>query len=219
MRPWWIYDLVLSDEGRPTMGNVDRAGVISVQPLTADRWTDFDALFGSAAIPGRCWCMWWRSTQREAHANAGEGNKRSMNQKVLAGEPVGLLAYLDAEPIGWCSAGPRDSFGRIGRSPALAAVEGQEPPEGTWSTVCYFVHRTYRGRRVAHELLDAAVRYARDHGATAFEGYPVRPRDARFDNNTAFPGVHSMYAEAGFTEVPSRAPDRSVQMIMRRMLE
>src|SRR5262245_55476314 len=192
------------------MGNADRGGVISAQPLTVERWMAFEALFGSAAIPGRCWCMWWRSTQREAHINAGQGNKQNLKQKIVAGEPVGLLAYLDAEPVGWCSAGRRDSFGRIERSPALTPVQGHESPEGTWSTVCFFIHRKHRGRRVAHELLSAAVQYARERGATAFEGYPVRPRDTRLDNNSAFPGTYSMFAEAGFTEVASRAPDRSI---------
>jgi GNAT superfamily N-acetyltransferase len=195
------------------------ADAIDVHPLTLERWKDFETLFGSAAIPSRCWCMWWRSTQREAHANAGEGNKSRMRQRVEAGEPVGLLAYIDAEPVGWCSAGPRESFGRIARSPALRPAAGQEAPDGTWSTVCYFVHRRYRGRGVARALLRAAVGYARAHGATAHEGYPVRPRDARLDTNSAFPGAQSVYAEAGFAEVSSAAPTRSSQMIMRRDLE
>jgi GNAT superfamily N-acetyltransferase len=135
------------------------------------------------------------------------------------GEPVGLLAYIDATPVGWCSVGPRDSFGRIARSPAVTPAAGREAPETTWSTVCYFIHRTYRGRGVARALLRAAVQYAREQGATAFEGYPVRPRSTRFDSHSAFPGVHSVYAEAGFVEVPSAAPTRSVQMIMRRDLD
>ena len=142
---------------------------IAVHPFKVHRWKDYETLFGSAAIPRRCWCMWWRSTQREAHANAGEGNKARMRQRVESGEPVGLLAYIDATPVGWCSASPRDSFGRIARSPALTPVDGQEAPDGTWSTVCYFVHRKYRGRRVGRALLRAAVEYAREHGATISE--------------------------------------------------
>lgn len=193
-------------------------GEITVEPLTTKRWTDFESLFCSAAIPGRCWCMWWRTTQKEAVANRGEGNKAAMSQKVDAGELVGLLAYVDGAAVGWCSVGPREAYSRIGRSPALTPVEGQEPPPSTWSTVCFFVHRDRRKQRVAHELLAAAVAFAAAHGATAFEGYPVKPRDGRFDNNSAFPGTKSMYTEAGFAEVASKSPDRSIQMIMRRTL-
>lgn len=162
--------------------------------------------------------MWWRTTQKEAVANRGEGNKVAMSEKVDAGELVGLLAYVDGAAVGWCSVGPREAYSRLGRSPALTPVDGQEPPPSTWSTVCFFVHRDRRKQRVAHELLAAAVAFAAAHGATAFEGYPVKPRDGRFDNNSAFPGTKSMYTEVGFAEVASKSPDRSIQMIMRRTL-
>lgn len=196
----------------------DTAAAVTVEVLTEERWADYETLFCSAAIPGRCWCMWWRTTQKEAIANRGEGNKRALREKVAAGEPVGLLAYADGEPVGWCSVGPRDAFPRIARSVALTPVAGAEAPPGTWSTVCYFVHRKHRKQRIAHALLRAAVEFAGAHGAAAFEGYPVKPRDGKLDNNSAFPGLKSMYDEAGFDEVASRSPDRSIQMIMRRAL-
>jgi GNAT superfamily N-acetyltransferase len=81
------------------------------------------------------------------------------------------------------------------------------------------VHPLTMERWTARALLSAAVEYAREHGATAFEGYPVRPRGSRMDNSSAFPGAYSVYAEAGFAQIPSVAPARSSQMIMRRDLE
>lgn len=193
-------------------------GTVEVHPLTSQRWADMEELFGSAAIPGRCWCMWWRVTQKDAVANRGEGNRRALRARVEAGEVVGLLAYVEGVPAAWCSLGPRSGFGRIARSAALTPVEGAEPPQGTWSTVCYFVHRKYRHLGLGHALLRAATEQAAAAGAQAFEGYPVKPRDSRIDTPSAFPGTHSMYEKAGFTEVPSAAPDRSIQMIMRRSL-
>jgi GNAT superfamily N-acetyltransferase len=200
------------------MTRAQTAEAVTVEVLSEKLWPDYESLFCSAAIPGRCWCMWWRTTQKEAIANRGEGNKRAMHEKVRAGETVGLIAYADGEPVGWCSAGPRESFPRILRSQALTPVDGAEPPPGTWSTVCYFVHRKHRKKRIAHALLKAAVELAETSGAPAFEGYPVKPRDGKLENNSAFPGLKSMYDEAGFEEVPSKAPDRSIQMIMRRTL-
>jgi len=82
-------------KGTTTMIKTKVIGEITVEPLTMKRWTDFESLFCSAAIPGRCWCMWWRTTQKEAVANRGEGNKAAMSEKVDAGELVGLLAYVD----------------------------------------------------------------------------------------------------------------------------
>jgi GNAT superfamily N-acetyltransferase len=190
---------------------------VDVTPLSVDRWDDLEQLFRSAAIPNRCWCQWWRRKQSEAIRDGGEGNKTILRGQVEDGVPLGMLAYIDGQAVGWSSLSPRAHFGRLARSPALTPKDGPAP-EGTWSTVCFFVHGKFRHRDVARTLLAGAVEHARDQGATAMEGYPVRPRDGRLDNNSAFPGTHSMFAEAGFHEVESGAPGRSIQMIMRRVL-
>ena len=190
---------------------------IEVHPLTPERWDDMEALFRSAAIPGRCWCQWWRRTQSEAIRERGEGNRAALQAQVKAGQSTGMLAYLDGQAVGWCSVSPRASFGRLARSAALTPAS-DPPPDGTWSTVCFFVHRRYRHRSVAKALLRAAMEFAREQGAVAFEGYPVRPREGKLDNNSAFPGTWSMFVECGFEEVQSKAPGRSIQAIMRRRL-
>lgn len=190
---------------------------VQVQPFTSDRWADIERLFTSAAIPNRCWCQWWRRKQSEAVRDRGEGNKAILKRQVCDGEPLGMIAYVEDEPVGWCSLSPRTAFGRLSRSSALTPKD-DPPPDGTWSTVCFFVHRTFRHRHIAQALLDAAIKYAASQGATAFEGYPVRPREGPLDNNSAFPGTYSMFAAAGFESIESKNPGRSIQMIMRRTL-
>ena len=79
-----------------------------IHPLTADRWADFEKLFGPRGAYGGCWCMFWRLRSSENARNKGEDNKREMRKIVDSGEPPGLLAYLEGEPAGWCSIDPRD---------------------------------------------------------------------------------------------------------------
>ena len=73
--------------------------------------------------------------------------------------------------------------------------------------------RGERGGGVADALLEAAVAFAADQGATAVEGYPKDTEGARKHANEMFVGSMSMFAEAGFTEAGRRSPTRP---IMRR---
>jgi GNAT superfamily N-acetyltransferase len=190
---------------------------VEVCPLTPARWNDLEVLFRTAAWPSRCWCMEPRCNGRQFERNWGEGNRKAL--RALAGErPTGLLAYTDGVAVGWCAVAPKEDYTRFERSTVARPVAGQEPPEGSWSVVCFFIHRGYRRRGVAKLLLAGAVEFAADHGAPAIEGYPVRPRDRRYDNRTAFPGTFSLFRGARFAPVDSAVPQGSNRMIMRRAL-
>ena len=58
-------------------------------------------------------------------------------------------------------------------------------------------------------LLAAAVDYARRHGATLLEAYPV-DKPQRADDDAMWFGAKSMYDRAGFAEVARRKPQRPV---------
>ena len=96
--------------------------------------------------------------------------KAAMNQRVAAGTPVGILGYLQGEPIAWCSVAPKATFQRLGD------VEGDAAePDRVWSITCFFVPRQYRGLGVTAQLIKAAVAHAKAHGARVVEAYPVDP--------------------------------------------
>ena len=190
---------------------------VEVCPLTPERWRDLEVLFRSAAWPSHCWCMEFRCDGREFSRNWGEGNREALRE--LAGKrPTGLLAYTDGIAVGWCAVALKKDSTRFERSWIARPVEGEEPPEDTWSVVCFFIHRRYRRRGVAKALLAGAVEFAAEHGAPAIEGYPVRPKDGRYDNRAAFPGTFSLFQGAQFEPVDSAAPTRSNRTIMRRTL-
>ena len=73
-----------------------------------------------------------------------------------------------------------------------------------WSIVCFVVSRGARGAGVGHALLEAAIAFAREHGATILEAYPVAAERGRVSVADAYHGTQSMFEKAGFTVVEVR---------------
>jgi GNAT superfamily N-acetyltransferase len=134
-----------------------------------------------------------------------QANRAAFKALVDAGNAPGLIAYHEEVPVGWISLGPREEFAKLRRSPVMKPVD--EKP--VWSIVCFVVPSTYRRRGVAHALLQGATTYARKHGATLLEAYPV-DRRGRSRDDTMWFGPKSMYDRAGFKEVARRKPQRPV---------
>src|SRR5215470_3083131 len=94
------------------------ASDITVRAVDADRLDDLDTLFANSKTTAGCRCMWFIASAKECEAGWGEPNRAAFAELTeTAGEPVGLLAYRDGEPVGWCAAGPRSRFARAVRSP------------------------------------------------------------------------------------------------------
>jgi GNAT superfamily N-acetyltransferase len=151
--------------------------------------------------------MWWRLPRSQFDRQKGEGNREALRKIVVSGEIPGILAYDDGQPVAWCSVAPRENYPALERSRVLKRID--EKP--VWSVVCFFVAKSFRGKRATVPLLKAAVDYARNHGAKIVEGYPVeseKPMPAAF----VWTGLTSMFLKAGFVEV---ARGSKVRPIMR----
>ena len=189
------------------------AAAIEIAPVTAERWPDLERLFGPNGAYSGCWCMWNRQTNKEFEENSGAVNRGLLKDIVASARiPPGMLAYVDGEPAGWVAVAPREEFGRLARSPVTKPVDDLP----VWSITCFVIGKEHRGRGVGTALLAAAVEFARDHGATAVEGYPVEPRKDRMPDIYAWMGLSSMFRAAGFSEIARRSERRP---FMRRVLE
>jgi GNAT superfamily N-acetyltransferase len=146
----------------------EAANRLSFRPVTPARWDDFEALFSSRGAPSYCWCMAWRTTPEEARHHSGAARKPMMQGRVIAGTTVGLVGYLEGEPVAWVSIAPRDTYRELGGPEA----EGREK---IWSLACMYIHRKLRGRGHGLELIAAAKAYAQKRGGTVLEAYPVDP--------------------------------------------
>ncbi len=150
--------------------------------------------------------MWWRLKRSEFEQRKGAKNQRAMKKIVESGEVPGILAYADGHPVGWCAAGPRESYPVLQRSRTLKPIDDQP----VWSITCFFIARPYRRRGVSGELLKAAVAHARKQGAHIIEGYPVEPKKGQIPDAFAWIGLPSAFHRAGFVEVLRRSPTRPI---------
>lgn len=189
-----------------------------VVPATAGRWGDLVEIFGQRGEdPGWCWCQRLLHPASEGHV-PGRDNRAAMQAEIAgAGVPPGLLAFVDDRPAGWTRVGPRCDFPGVTANKSLARVlEGDGT--STWWVTCFAVARAYRGIGVATALLQAAVEFARVHGAAAVEAHPVDVSGLRAERVSAaalFTGTTSLFLAGGFVEVARTYPTRPV---MRRVL-
>lgn len=191
-----------------------------VRPVTPDLWDDLAEFFGPRGATSYCWCTWWRSTAAEFKTgceSGGAGNREILHRLTAEGQVPGLLAYAPDEPntpLGWASVAPRTQLRRVGRSRNYKPGDGDDIDDETvWSLVCFWIPRVNRGRGVAKALLDGAVAYAFEHGASAVDAYPVDTGAKRAPVADIFTGTVAMFREAGFKQVLRRSERRPV---MRR---
>ncbi|MBA0125649.1 GNAT family N-acetyltransferase [Haloechinothrix sp. YIM 98757] len=143
-------------------------------PVTPQLWPDLAALFerpgprGGRPVTANCWCAVWRWPLRSPGSN-----KEALRSLVDGGEHTGLLAYREDQPVGWVSVAPREQFASLRSS----QFKPKDDDTGVFVISCFAVDRTARGHGIGRALVDAAVRYALDAGATAVEAFPGQPTD------------------------------------------
>jgi hypothetical protein len=166
-------------------------GAIDVRPVTQDNWNDFVRLFETKGSPHYCWCTAYRFS---AATDLPHDDKKACMRKLVAkGTPIGVLGYVGAEPVGWCSIAPRETYARLERSRTMPRVTPQST--STWTVLCFFVVKARREEGVVHAIIEGAVAYAKQQGASVIEGYPF---DTAGISSTHRGHSHS-FAKAGFS--------------------
>ena len=187
---------------------------VSIRPLTAPFLGDLRSLFDTSRTTSGCYCMWFLIPAKECHAGWQGGNATAFEASTRdSALPMGLLAYVDEQPVGWCAAGPRERYARALRSPVL---RGHDPAEDdrVWLVPCFFIKVGFRRRGITRALLHSAVELAAANGATAVEGFPLAGEKRR-GSGEAFLGVEPLFASCGFSVVDRPTTGR---VVMRREL-
>lgn len=181
-------------------------GGLLIQPLTPNRWGDFETLFGKRGACGGCWCMWFRLKRTDFNRSKGDGNKAVMRSIVQSGKIPGILAYDGKTAVGWCSVSPRKDFQAMERSRIMRPIDNQP----VWSVVCFYVRKDYRNKGVTEALLKGAINYVAKQEGKIVEGYPVEPKQDRMPDVFAFYGLASAFKKTGFVECERRSETRLV---------
>jgi GNAT superfamily N-acetyltransferase len=168
---------------------------IEVRPAT--RFVDVRAVVGPKRPDANvCWCLSYRLTSSKENLSL-KGPERGERVKRLVRQdpPPGVLAYDGDEVVGWAGVHPRadTSFATNRKIPHVDDVE-------VWSVWCIRVRPGHRGEGISHHLLEGAVRFAREHGAPAIEGYPVDNHGEKVDLTMAYVGTRRLFERAGFTK-------------------
>src|SRR5215470_5626040 len=108
---------------------------LAFKPLSTETWSDFETLFGERGACGGCWCMFWRLKRSDFERQKGAKNKAAVKKLVESGEALGILAYLDNQPVGWCAVAPREAYTALERSRLLKPIDAQP----VWSISCFFI--------------------------------------------------------------------------------
>lgn len=181
-------------------------GSFTFEPLTPERWDDFETLFGPRGACGGCWCMYWLVSSAEYERQKGAGNRQAMQGIIYSGKTPGILAYSAGEPVGWCALAPRPVYTRLQKSRILKPVDDQP----VWSVVCFFIGKGFRKQGLSVELLKAAVQFAAENGARVLEGYPVEPKEGVLPDAFVYMGLPSAFIKAGFVEEARRSEKRPI---------
>lgn len=183
-------------------------------------WEDLAAVFGERGDPSGCQCQWFKFPRSEWKAldrGAREGLLRAQTECGTPGAEAtsGLVAYRDGEPVGWAAVEPRTEYPRLAgmKVPWAGREEDKEDP-GVWAVTCFVTRKGYRRQGVSRALTAAAVRFARERGARAVEGYPMLVEPGKeYTWGELFVGVRDVFADAGFREVSHPFPRRVVMRI------
>jgi len=145
---------------------------IAVRPVSEELFDDVQTVFGSRGQPARCQCQAYRMGWHDQHSANVAGRRELLRDQ--AGEGHGLLAYLDGEPVGWCSVAPRCDYSHLRQTTWKGRAEDRADP-GVWAVTCLVTRAGFRKLGVSRALVAGTVELARSGGARVLEAYPMKP--------------------------------------------
>src|SRR5262245_49563313 len=93
---------------------------VTFHAVTPDRLADLARFSERHGKFRYCSCMRWRLPSTDYRRATRDERVAALGGLARGGTPIGVLAYLDGEPVGWCSIAPRETYVALGRYRALA---------------------------------------------------------------------------------------------------
>ena len=193
---------------------------VTVVPANEASAEDLTAIFGVRGYPASCQCQRFKIGHHEWTDTPRVLRLERLRQETHCGDPgaartSGLVAYLDGEPVGWCAVEPRTAYPRLPPARVAWKRRGEDPDDASvWAVTCFVTRAGFRRRGIMRALAQATVKFARERGARALEGYPmITSPDHDVTWGELFVGSRSAFAAAGFAEVSHPTLRRVVMRI------
>ncbi len=180
---------------------------VEFHPLTTDRWGDFEKLFGENGACAGCWCMWWRLRRSEWERRKGQSNKRAFKRLAASGRPLGVPAYADNEPVGWCAVGLRETLGALDRSRVLAPVPLPKNATPVWSISCFFYRPFIQAKGTIHKTFEIGSRVRPFPGGDRRRRLSHRPEGEKLSRCLCLYGSSRRLQESGLSGSGASLPD------------
>ncbi len=181
---------------------------VTVQPVSEATFGDVQTVFGTKGQAAHCQCQGYRLGWHDQHSDNVQGRRELLRDQVIEGH--GLLAYLDGEPVGWCSVAPRRDYGYLRQTTWKGRTENKADP-GIWAVTCLVVRAGFRRRGISRALVAGTVDLAREGGARIVEAYPMKPAPGK---DVTWGELHvgklSSFLAAGFQVVHEPSLRRAV---------
>ena len=153
--------------------------------------------------------MTWRLLSKDYEKNKGVHNRELFYQLTKNKEPLGIIAFDNRRPIGWCSISPREKLIRLENSRLFKKID--DTP--VWSITCMFIKKEYRKKGISSMLIKEASIYAFSKGAKVIEAYPViSAKNKPMPDVFVYYGLVNAFNNAGFRKVKQASENR---LIMR----
>ncbi|HEY2079636.1 MAG TPA: GNAT family N-acetyltransferase [Streptosporangiaceae bacterium] len=192
---------------------------VRVVPANEASWEDLQAVFGSGTA-AKCQCQRIKLGDHDWFAMPVEERAQRLREETDCGHPEadrtsGMVAYQDAEPVGWAAVEPRANYRRLRGSSVPWAGRSEDPDDpAVWAIACFAIRPGYRGQGLTRPLTTAAVDYARACGAKAVEAYPMLHKPGQIVSwGEMNVGSRNTFLAAGFREVSHPTTRRLVMRL------
>ena len=183
--------------------------MLDIRPLALGDLPELERLFSSDSSAKSCWCMWFIIRVKEYHEGGSIANAAKFRALAEnATHPLGLIAYLDGQPVGWAACGPRSRYVRAVRTPTMKDID-QAENDDVWLVPCFFIRPDMRGKGISRRLLDRAVELAEKTNASAIEGFPASQKRSA-DRQV---GTEHLFESRGFKVVSRPSSNRVVMRL------
>ncbi len=176
---------------------------LTVAPAGEALFDDVQTIFGTRGQAARCQCQAYRMGWYDQKSDNVQGRRELLRDQVSEGH--GVLAYLDGEPVGWCSLAPRRDYTYLRQTTWKGRHEDKDDAS-IWAATCFVIRAGFRRQGVSRALVGGTIDVARDAGARSIEAYPMKPAAGKdIPWGELHVGKLSSFLEAGFrvVHVPS----------------